>query len=121
MAAQEWQPRCSSRCHRALRPLRPRLPTRNRAMHAEARSILLSALLSAGCAATPSLTTLAHSRSENWNAEMLTTRHQADRGLEAVYSVDWRKLLTEPEFLEWTPREFTRPAVDDSGRVYVAT
>jgi len=39
----------------------------------------------------------------------------------ALFTVDWHKSLVDPEFLEWTPREFSQPAVDDSGRVYVAS
>ena len=89
-------------------------------MIASGRVLLLAGLMS-GCAGRAASLTHALPRAANWNSEMLTMRNPPDHGVEALFSVDWRRDLVEPEFLEWTPREFARPAVDDSGRVYVAT
>jgi len=58
---------------------------------------------------------------DHFAAEQLDSSHLPKTGQDAVFSVAWRRQLTEPEFLEWTPREFMRPGVDDSGRVYVAS
>jgi outer membrane protein assembly factor BamB len=60
-------------------------------------------------------------RSSHFDGDMLTEQHPKRTGPEAVYSVEWRRELLEPEFLEFKPREFAAPAVDDSERVYVAT
>jgi outer membrane protein assembly factor BamB len=60
-------------------------------------------------------------KSAHYEGEPLFQSQPVGPPREQIFSVDWRKLLTEPEMLEWQPREYTRPAVDDSGRVYVAT
>jgi outer membrane protein assembly factor BamB len=64
---------------------------------------------------------VSYTSGNHMNGEILTSRQGMPIGDEAVVRVDWRKELLEPELLEWQPREFTRPAVDDSGHVYVAT
>ena len=58
---------------------------------------------------------------EHFAAQQLFESHLPKVGRDSVFSIDWRRPLTSPEFLEWKPREFSRPAVDDSGRVYVAS
>ncbi len=89
-------------------------------MRAVGRDLLLAALLT-GCAGPTAAFNRAIPRGGHWDGEMLTMRAPPDRGVEAVFSVDWRRELLTPEMLEWTPREMARPAVDDSGRLYVAT
>jgi outer membrane protein assembly factor BamB len=69
----------------------------------------------------PGSTSRVFSNRDRFSAEQLLQSHRRSEGQEAVFNVAWRRPLVEPEFLEWTPREFLRPAVDDSGRVYVAT
>lgn len=58
---------------------------------------------------------------ERFGAAELFSSQPVHASQEAVFSIGWRRELTSPEFFEWDPREFMRPAVDDSGRVYAAS
>lgn len=87
---------------------------------------LLAAAALAGCASasqakkdSPVARLFRHH--DHFGASELFVSERPRAGLEQVFSINWRRALTEPETFEWEPREFMRPAVDDSGRVFVAS
>lgn len=86
-------------------------------------ALAFAALLLPGCAAERSreARALLSDRGAPFAAAEVTRTEPAGLGREQLFTVSWRKDLVEPETFEWQPREFSRPGVDDSGRVFVAT
>ena len=86
-------------------------------------ALSVAALLACGCATERSreVRALRAEQGAPFAAAQLTQTVPSGLGREQLFTVSWRKDLVEPESFEWQPREFSRPAVDESGRVFVAT